>query len=516
MAGQENNTLKEIKMKDKIIFWIDGALTHFCLAYYLQKKYDADFYAIIDTTNKPKKFFQEQRLVQFQKTWYYHDHIINFSNPDIEYLSSFEQKYNVNISQLLVNDRFFYRFNRFYKFTDDEILSILEQECKLYENIFEEIHPDFFITKEPALRHHQLFYELCKRKGVKILMLNQPNMGRCIISENIRKIDSIDNLENSEGTRNFDELLQYHKSFLMSKQTLSYAKKFKNSKLSLLKAASEFLFTSENKNIRTHYTYFGRTKFRVLLDSIKLSLKKKIREQFINKNLSNQINFNEKFVYFPLAVDEERNLLIAAPFYTNQIEVIRHIAKSLPIDYKLYVKESPSQSIRYWRPLSEYKEMMKIPNVRLIHPSFSPEILYKNCSLVITIGGSSGYEAAFYGKPSIIFTDLGYLVLPSVEKVKNIEELPKIIRLSLQKKVNPSDLDRYILLLDKNSFEFDLIGFYNIYHDYFYYGGYLTDVQIPIQKMESFLKKFETYFDVLTLEHIKKLNELKKSKKVPL
>ena len=42
-------------MKQKIFFWIDADITSFCIPYYLQKVNDAEFYAIIDITNKPKK-----------------------------------------------------------------------------------------------------------------------------------------------------------------------------------------------------------------------------------------------------------------------------------------------------------------------------------------------------------------------------------------------------------------------------------------------------------------------------
>ena len=42
-------------MKDKILVWIDSELKQFCLTYYLQNEIDADFYAIIDSTNKTSK-----------------------------------------------------------------------------------------------------------------------------------------------------------------------------------------------------------------------------------------------------------------------------------------------------------------------------------------------------------------------------------------------------------------------------------------------------------------------------
>ena len=98
-----------------------------------------------------------------------------------------------------------------------------------------------------------------------------------------------------------------------------------------LKSALSYLL-SDNSNIDTHYTYFGRTKTRVLIDAIRMSLQTRKRRSFIEKNFLQTIHPNEKFVYFPLGVDEERNQLISTPFYTNQIELIRSISKSLPID----------------------------------------------------------------------------------------------------------------------------------------------------------------------------------------
>ena len=97
----------------------------------------------------------------------------------------------------------------------------------------------------------------------------------------------------------------------------------------------------------------------------------------MENNLNRKIFQNEKFIYYPLHIEQERSLLIAAPYYTNQIEIIRSIAKSLPIDYKLYVKEHPSQANRNWRDISDYKEIINIPNVRLIHPSF-PDVISSN------------------------------------------------------------------------------------------------------------------------------------------
>ena len=123
-------------------------------------------------------------------------------------------------------------------------------------------------------------------------------------------------------------------------------------------------------NVETHYTYFGRTKFKVLIDNLKNQFLKSQRKKYIDKKLTKDKKLDQKFIYFPLAVDEERNLLLSAPFFTNQVEIIRSIAKSIPPGYTIIVKENPNQSIRYWRSTNEYNEIQSIPNVELLHPLF--------------------------------------------------------------------------------------------------------------------------------------------------
>ncbi len=494
-------------MKDKIIFWSDAFLLHYCLAYHLQNKYDADYYAIFDVADKPKNFFLNQKLVNFQKIWFYHDSITINSKPDLDYLSNFEEKYNIDLWKIAINERIFYRFNSFHHFTDESILSILEQECKFYEKILDEVKPDFLIAERPPYHHNHLFYELCKSRKIKTILLSQSRLAyKSLLGKHSYLLDSIDDFEHIEGkNRSFEELQNFLKTSSVSKQIKNFKSKFTTSRIKKIKAANEFLLFSGNENLQTHYTYFGRTKSKVIFHALKSTLKKKYRNYFINKKLLSKIESNESFVYFPLAMDEERNLLIGAPFFTNQIETIRHIAKSLPIDHKLYVKEHYNVAIRDWRPISDYKEIIEIPNVKLFHPSVSNEELLRKSSLVITVGGTSGLEAAFYGKPSIILTDTNYSVLPSVHRVKSLDELPSIVRNSLKTKVDPKSLDKFIQILKKDSIDFDLYGFMTKMHEHFYYDGNLVNVSISNSMMNSFLEKNTVELEYLANAHKKKI-----------
>ena len=488
---------------------------YFGLAKSLQEKYDCDLFAIIDITNKSKKFFQEQQLVKFQKFWFYHDHISTTKKADLTYLAAFEKKYKINLWLLACNERLFYEFNEYYKFSTDEILSILDQECRLFESILDEVKPDFLIMYPPNFHYDYLFYHMCKTKGIKILIMGASRFGyRCIISQETDKLDSVESSDGTESKRTIEELQNYLLGFDMTEEGLEFKSRFMNSKWNLLKAGFEF-FLSNNSNVKTHYTYYGRTKLKVIIKRLGWLLRERVRESFINRNLSRVIDEKTPFVYFPLTVEPESTLLIGAPFYTNQLELIKHIVKSLPVGYKLYVKDHPIQSSRGWRSISYYKQIMNLPNVHLLHHSVSSKEIIKKCSLVITIASTSGLEAAFYRKPSIVLIDVLYSMLPSVYKLKSIEELPQAIRTSLEKVVDPSDLGKFVNIVDKNSFEFNLSGFDMDYTDYFFYSGFLVDVDIPISKMESFLEESnnKSKFEKIAMEHIKKIKQYKESER---
>jgi len=179
-------------MREKILFWIGGPDIHFCIAENISKKNEFDLYGIFDITNKPKKFFEQQSFVNFKKTLFFHDNInLNKFSPNLEYLSNFEKKYDIDLWKLALNERIFYQYNQFYNFSDNEILSILEQECKFFEEILDEIKPDYIIAPMTMLHHHHLLYELCKQKGIQIIMLSITVIGyRCLLSQIPNSLDS--------------------------------------------------------------------------------------------------------------------------------------------------------------------------------------------------------------------------------------------------------------------------------------------------------------------------------------
>ncbi len=493
-----------MKTKPKLLFWLNGVFMHFSLAYYLQSQLDADFFGITDINLKPKKFFEDQKLVNFKKNWYFHDHIdLNRKKPDIEYLMSFEKKYKINLWNLAINERFFYKHNRFYKFQKEEILSILEQELKLFETILDEVKPDYFLTYDPVFHHQKLFLDICKIRGIKILSIHFTGIkDKIIIAENATTLDfdknSLENLipNNMITSKNesYDDI--WHK--YMGDKT----PKIKNKIIALL----QYLRTNDSKLIKTNFMYVGRTKFNVIKDTLNLELKKKSRSNFIHKFCTSSPNLKIPYVYFPMNIVEEMNLLHYAPFYTDQIEVIRHIAKSIPIDHVLYVKEHKGAGLRGWNEIDYYKKIIEIPNVQLIHPTFDNNLLLQHSKLLVTIRGTTAYKAVKYGIPSIIFGPQPFEIIPSVFKVNSLLELPNLINKIIDKPIDTSYYEKYEQLINNLGCSFDMFYYENLRNKIFFSGGILSNVEINENNMHDFLKNNKKLFSELLIAHLKILS----------
>ena len=495
-------------MTDKIIFWLSADLLPYCLSYYFQKKFNGELFAIYDLTNKPKEFFKKQNFVDFSKIWFYHDHISTKNKNNLTYLQEINKKYNLDLNELAKNDRILNKYNEYFNFSDNEINSILESECKLFENILDEIKPDYIILNEPPFHHQKLIMELCRARGIKILCLCISRFeASTIIVENNATFDLPQNLDliklNELGA---SELKVKEKGINYNKSNLRWAKDRKFSTLGKLRALIDYILFSDSKNIKTNYTYYGRKKYKVILDTVLFYIRRQKRYRYLQINSKKIVDLHIPFVYFPLALDDDQALLNDAPLFTNQIEVIKHIAKSIPINYQLYVKDHFFAGFRGWKEIKQYQEIKELPNVTLIHPTYPSKELIKNCNIVISVRGSSSLEAAYENKPSIIFDNIPHDILPSVYKVKSITELPKLIKTALNTPIDSAYIKKYDELIRKRIIDFNWSDMEILRNEQFYSGNILSDVEYPESKVKEFFEDNKIMFQKLADAHLKKIN----------
>lgn len=498
--------------KDKILFYLNSNFINFGVAKFLKDNYDCEIYAIIDCNKNLKQFFQNQKIITFQKSWYYRDYVENYTKTnDLVSLKEFENKYKINLWKIIYGDRFFYHYNEYHKFSYDEILSVLSSETKLFESIIDEIKPDFAVIKGTDLQQNDLLQKLCIAKSIPVLTLYSPRFAkRSIISQSFDELDEHE-LETTNNLRTLEDLQNYVRGYskeitkLLSKKGLPTSGLPTFSKR--LKIA--FKYISLIRNNQESFAYKGRTLGKVIKKNISFFLRTNRRKSFLENHSIQEVDFNSSYIYFPLHLEPERILSIGAPYYENQLEVIKQIAKSIPVDFKLYVKDHPEISNYGYRSIQYYKQILEFPNVELISPSVSNEQLIKNSKLIITIAGTTGLEAAFFEKPVITLTDVVYSILPNVTRLQNIEQLPNIIRNSLTKKASLSDLNNFVNLMDQNSFDFDIRELWeDSFNDLWYEG--ILDVEITEEKMNQHLNKHKIKYEKLVSEHIKKIQYFKK------
>jgi len=502
-------------MKDRILFWIDVGLLQFGIAKMLQEKLDADLYAIYDLNHHLKKSFMNQSIINFKKEWYFWDHVGKTKKPDLEYLKKIEEEYKINLWKIAYSERIFYKYNPFYKFSREEILSIFEQECRFYERVFDETKPDFLVIKTTDQHRDHLFTEMCRAKGIKILMLFGSRLAyRASIASqsDVIDYDMDEKTENRIKIESLADLDKYLKGDSKLKQIGNVDSGGMNTPIyKKIIPSITWLTKIIDREWQEGYDHYGVTRLSAISHYFSYSLKGRLRKMFIDKNFVREITSNEKFLFYPLQIQPERNIDIAAPFYANQVEVISNIAKALPVDYKLYVKEHVNMYLRHWRNISYYKKIMELPNVKLIHPSVNPKTLLEKCVTVITTGGTIGFEAALHKKPCIVFSDVAYSSLPSVYRLKSLEELPMAIKESLKKEVKLSDVNEFVNLLDRNSFEFDIFDYYFKVGKKFHAGGFMTSNKISMNYLDSFIEEDKEMYEMLAEEHVKKIKQYKKS-----
>ena len=500
-------------MNSKILFWISEELIYYCIANALQKKIDGDFYCIVESHNGVKKFFEQQDFVKFKKIWHLYDNVKIKDSIDYEYLKNFEKKYNINIWDLGFSERIFYPdYNKFHKFSYKEILSIIEQQCKLFELVLDEIKPEILLIGVVTRLPTYIIYKLCKLKNIKVLTLESAKFGsRFTLSQ---QIDRIDNPENFKQVQNknrtveqLNDYLTHYAPYISPYTGSSISKNFKNSKLKKLQAIIEFTFLPIDQNYKTQYIHLGKNKSKLLTQGTNfiLSLKRSNRERFLNKYCIRKFDKSEPFIYFPLHYEPERELLIQAPTYSNQLSLIYNIARSIPVGYMLYVKDHPRMEDNGWRKTDYYQSILNLPNVKLIHPSIKASEVYSHCSLIVTLLGTAGLEASFYGKPSVVLEDTDYSVLPWVHKSENLKSLPETIKTALNSTVDNSALDTYTEFVDQNSFEFDKTSYWFQFNERFPYIGFLQELKIPTNEIKIFLDDTSEIFEKISDEYARKI-----------
>lgn len=149
------------------------------------------------------------------------------------------------------------------------------------------------------------------------------------------------------------------------------------------------------------------------------------------------------FCLYALHTQPESSIDVQAAYFSNQIDLIRHIARSLPASHALYVKVHPTDVDG--QVFSFYQQLAKMPGVRLVDFSADSRLLLERSSIVFALTGTIAYEAALLGKPVIAMAENFFNRLPSVHTCLTPTELPQLVRTLLDNDVSTEHLRPQII-----------------------------------------------------------------------
>lgn len=135
---------------------------------------------------------------------------------------------------------------------------------------------------------------------------------------------------------------------------------------------------------------------------------------------------NKDYYYYPMHMEPEAVVLYWGDgIYKNQIKLIENIAAQLPPNCFLYVKVHPI--VKEERHFIDYKRIKAIPNVKLLGSAVSGKLIISKCKGLLTINGTSGFEAVLLNKPVYVFGNSFYDLSNRVFKIKNIRDLREVL-----------------------------------------------------------------------------------------
>lgn len=378
--------------------------------------------------------------------------------PDLEFLAKMQRELGVDtLWRLLDADR------SIKHFTHEQALSAMTIFLRYFWEEFTQHRPDAVISFTTSNLSALACWYVSRRLGIPYLEQQHARLRkRALIADNpIGTFPQVDRRyqralrgeidpdllakadEHIEAFRSQPEMLDglARATYITEKRTSIHPRRL----IGLGRVLYFWWFGQYRKDIVTE------PPFRQATDTVRMNMRR--RRLFGGSYFESAVT-GERYVYYGLAHQPEMTTMILGPFWQDQPALIENIARSLPLDMKLYVKEHiPMLGVR---PLGYYERIKRIPNVRLVHPYTHSLSLVRCAAAIATITGTIGWEALMLGVPVVTFGDVFYNTIDCVQHCRAIEDLPGILRRAIEEPVHDEEQVRaYVAALIAESFPLD-------------------------------------------------------------
>ncbi|MBU0667293.1 MAG: hypothetical protein ABIC91_06030 [Nanoarchaeota archaeon] len=372
-------------------------------------------------------------------------------------LEEIELKYNCSTERILLGD-----FDYNHSVPRKKAFIDMIKYFRIFEKYFQKQKPDVVIGG--GQRYFNLIpFFICKKINIKYINVHLDIFpGEFTITDNIFDESSefkaywneVKEKEISEEERL--EIQDYFDSITKKFQKPTWASIDQRPKVNKKKIA--YLFNRI-------YTYLfvedKKTPYLRVFRGVKKYFMKILRSKIV-RIIYSKPDYNSKYIFYPLHVEWDDTIIVNNPQFIEQENLIKQISQSLPAGHQLYVKEHPANIGGI--PISILRKIKRLPNVKLLPSEEDSYKIIKNCQAVITIVGSSGWEALLFEKPLIVLGNAYYKSAGVTWNVENLADIPVVMRRALQEKKNDKEkFLRFVSAYKKFSYK-GLVAFSGLYY----------------------------------------------------
>jgi hypothetical protein len=394
---------------------------------------------------------------------------------DLNYIKEVEKKYG-NYRNLWVQAISDYKFIdhhhwQYFNFPNqDDIVYYFELYYKKVEKLFSKYKFNFVLDLNYPNIGRSIIYEVARYNNIPYMTpVISRIKDRIYITKNFglstdEKIIKLLDDKKNNPIRGREFLLEFNKERMVYGSHVQVLELFK------LRQSFLYSFIFLVKNIlynfrvrifhKTHYVgvfeteKFSSVAYKSIPHWIKYFFRNNYVKLFTSYIFKKNRHLDKDYILYPLHAVPENSTIVNAPYFLDEIYNITLIARSMPIEYKLFVKEHIPMIGD--RPIKFYRAISKIPNVVLISPYDNTHDYISNAKLTISITGTAAFESLFFGKPSIVLGDTDFESCHGVFKLKESYELHTLIRQALNFTIQKEEVESFISAIYKVSESIDI------------------------------------------------------------
>ncbi len=168
----------------------------------------------------------------------------------------------------------------------------------------------------------------------------------------------------------------------------------------------------------THYDAWGRVKLMATRAARSFYMRRLCKYDRLD-------SIEGRVAYYGLHVQPENAVDVLGSYFSDQLKLIKDMRRALPSDTSLVIKEHPT--FLGQRPVRFFREIKRLPNVRLVDHRVSSFDIYRRADIVLTVSGTTAYEAGLLGLPAVTFSRMYFNGLSSVHYCSDVTRLKSLV-----------------------------------------------------------------------------------------